>query len=128
MSSNALRQAPLLDPANVAITWLLRHGKSLDRVAALEGCIEHLMSDHLMSEPTAEVQAMQAYAELNSLNQVCTIDAELTTAYVVVLRTADGRPVMFTAGDLAQVLASARVAGRARVVNNDARSPVVVTQ
>ncbi|WP_227369856.1 hypothetical protein [Halomonas sp. M20] len=118
----------LLDPNNAATSWLMRNAMHLPRVDALEGCIVHLMSQNELSERDAELHAMQAYAELNCLNQVATIDAEATTSYLVVLRTADGRPVMFTADDLMKMLDNARRNGNARVVNSESRTPVVVSQ
>ncbi|SHE99749.1 hypothetical protein SAMN02745148_01554 [Modicisalibacter ilicicola DSM 19980] len=116
----------LLDPTNAATSYLMRHAMHLNRVDALESCIVHLMSQNDLSERNAELHAIQAYAELNCLNQTAIIDADATTAHVVVLRTEGGRPVMFTADDLMKVLQSAREEGRARVVNSDTRRPVVI--
>lgn len=115
---------PQLDPHNVALGQLWRH-RGESRIDALNNCIEHLVVNHDMSEPTAELSAIQAYAEMDSANQLARIDTDATTSHVVVLRDEGGRPVMFTVTDLMHVLKQARVDGRAVVVDRDTRRPVV---
>lgn len=117
VSPTPKRPLAKLDPQNEAIGWYFRHGMPLHRVAALEGCIDYLMSHCDMSEQRAEVAAIQAYGEVNSVSQCAWIDADLTTAHVVVLRTLQGRSVMFTPADLMAVLSQAERDGRHRVVD-----------
>ncbi|PMR78501.1 hypothetical protein [Halomonas urumqiensis] len=115
-----------LDPQNVAIGWMFRHGHALDRVTAIEQLTVFLMSELDLPERAAEIAAIQAYAETSSVSQVAHIDADATTAHVVVLRTMGGRAVAFTADDLVHVLERARDEGRARVVNSTTRTPVLI--
>lgn len=110
----AVRQ---LDPHNLAIQWMFRRGHALDRVAAIEGLTAYLMEATGASQRTAEVQAIQAYAETSSVSQLAHIDADATTSHVVVLRTLSGRAMAFTTDDLLHLLEQARGQGRARVVN-----------
>lgn len=117
-----------LDPNNAAIGWMFRHGLNLDRVTAIEELTLFLMAEGSMTARAAEIAAIQAYAETTSIGQVGQIDVDATTSHVVVLRTAGGRAVAFTADDLMHVLERARDEGRARVVNSDTRTPVVITQ
>ncbi len=111
-------RAPQLDPQNAATAYLLRHCRGLERAAALEDCTRHLMSEHAMSEATAELAALHASAALESLNQVAWIDLEASTRDVVVLRTAGGAPVSFTVGDLLAQRQRARNRGALRTVNH----------
>ncbi|SDK77718.1 hypothetical protein SAMN05661010_00046 [Modicisalibacter muralis] len=119
-------RAPQLDPRNVAVGWMFRAGMTLQRVDALEGCITYLMAEHDMSEQAAEIAAIQAYAEVATVNQPARIDVDATTSHVVVLRTAGNRAVMLTIDDLVATLEQARREGRAQVVNSDTRTPVVI--
>lgn len=121
----AIKRAPQLDPHNLATAELWRH-RWTNRVDALASCIEHLVVNHDMTENAAELAAIQAYAEMESANQVARIDTDATTAHVVVMRTEGGRPVMFTVDDLLRVLQQARDAGLVRVVNRDTRRPLVL--
>lgn len=121
----AIKRAAQLDPHNLATAELWRH-RWTNRVDALANCIEHLVVNHDMTENAAELAAIQAYAELESANQVARIDTDATTAHVVVMRTEGGRPVMFTVDDLLRVLQQARDAGLVRVVNRDTRRPLVL--
>lgn len=75
------------------------------------------MNETGVSERTAEVQAIQAYAETTSVSQVAHIDVDATTSHVVVLRAFDGRAVALTADDLLHMLEQARGQGRTRIVN-----------
>ncbi|MDF9432997.1 hypothetical protein [Chromohalobacter israelensis] len=129
MNSTAMKNvaaiAPHQDAHNLAIAQLWRD-RWENRVNALSNCIEHLVVDHDMTEANAELVAVQAYAELESTNQLASIDVDATTSSVVVLRTEGGRPVVFTALDLMRVLEQARNDGRAVVVDRDRRRPVVL--
>ncbi|WP_110686994.1 hypothetical protein [Salinicola aestuarinus] len=111
-------RVPQLDSENAAIGYLLRYGRGLSRRESLENCTQFLMSEHAMSEAKAELAAIHASAELESLNQVAWIDLEASTSHVVVLRTAGGTPVPFTVGDLLAQRKSARDRGALRVVNH----------
>ncbi|MCE8002557.1 hypothetical protein [Billgrantia ethanolica] len=117
-----------LDPQNLAIGWMFRCGHQLDRVTAIEELTVYLMSELELPEHVAEIQALQAYAETSSVNQLAHIDVDATTAHLVVMRTAGGRPVAFTAEDLMHVLSRAREEGKARVVNSTTRTPIVIQQ
>jgi|GEM_PF-873694 len=117
-----------LDPSNAAIGWMFRHGLHQDRVTAIEELTLYLMDECAMTERAAEIAAIQAYAETTCIGQVGRIDVEACTPHVVVLRTMGGRAVAFTADDLVHVLERARDEGKARVVNSDTRTPVVITQ
>lgn len=110
-------RAPQLDSENAAIGYLLRHCRDLTRADAIEHCAVFLMSEHAMTEARAEVIAIQAFAELESLNQVAWIDTEATTPSIVVLRTAGGAPVAFSVGDLLAARELARDRGTLRTVN-----------
>lgn len=110
-------RAPQLDPKNAATGYLLRYCKGLDRASALEHCTLFLMSENAMSESSAELAAIHANAELESLNQVAWLDLEASTTDVVVLRTAGGVPIPFTVGDLLAARELARDRGALRIVN-----------
>lgn len=114
---HAAGRAPKLDPNNVATGYLLRYCRGLDRATALENCTQFLMSEYDMTESAAELAAIHASAELESLNQVAWIDIDASTASVVVLRTAGGVPVPFTVGDLLAAREQARDRGALRTVN-----------
>ncbi|OLO05087.1 hypothetical protein [Salinicola socius] len=110
------RRLPKLDPKNAATGYLLRYCRGLDRRAALENCTLFLMSELAMPEAKAELSAIHASAELESLNQVAWIDLESSTEHVVVLRTAGGTPISFTVGDLLATREQARDRGALRIV------------
>lgn len=112
------RRLPQLDPKNAATGYLLRYCRGLERRAALENCTLFLMSEHAMPEAKAELSAIHASAELESLNQVAWIDLESSTRDVVVLRTAGGVPVPFTISDLLAFREQARDRGALRVVSH----------
>lgn len=97
-----------------------------DRWASMANCIDHLMNTHEMSERAAELATIQAYADLEATNRSAHIDIDASTSHVVILRDEDGRPVVFTVADLMNVLGKARADGRAQVVDEQARRPVVL--
>lgn len=117
-------RAPQLDPNNVATGYLLRYCRGLNRATALENCTQFLMSEYDMSESAAELAAIHAHAELESLNQVAWIDIDASTANVVVLRTAGGTAIPFTVGDLLAQRESARDRGALRTVKPRPIQPV----
>ncbi|SDJ88968.1 hypothetical protein [Billgrantia gudaonensis] len=123
--NNVTPIAPQKDVHNLAAAQLFRT-RWENRVNALSRCIDHLVIDHEMTEEAAELVAMQAYADLESTNQLARIDLDASTSHVVVLRTEGGRPVMFTASDLVHLLEQARKEDRAVVVDRDRRRPVVL--
>ena len=106
-----------LDPHNLAIQWMFRYGHDMSRTGAIEALTRYLMNALEISERTAEVQAIQAYAETASVSQIAHIDVDATTPHVVVLRALDGRAVALTADDLLHMLEQARGQGRTRIVN-----------
>ncbi|MGQ7242791.1 hypothetical protein ACUN9V_04940 [Salinicola sp. V024] len=109
-------RAPQFDSENTAIGYLLRYGRGLKRATALENCTQFLMSEYDLTESAAELAAIHASAELESLNQVAWIDLDASTAQVVVLRTAGGTPIPFTVGDLLAQREQARDRGALRVI------------
>lgn len=119
-------RAPHLDAHNIAAAQLFRT-RWENRENALRDCIEHLAHHHDMPEQSAELAALQAYAELESANQQARIDVDASTSHMVLLRTEDGRPVVFTVNDLLNVLQQARREQRAVVVGRN-RRPVVIEQ
>lgn len=96
------------------------------RAEALRITIGTLVHDYGISEATAEVASIQAFADLDSVNLEASIDLNASTAHVVVMRTRNGCPVMFTARDLDRMIQQARDAGLAKVVDADTRRPVVL--
>jgi hypothetical protein len=124
-ANNVTTLAPQKDAHNIAAGRLLRD-RWENRVNALANCIEHLIVDHDMTEANAELVTIQAYADLESTNQVARIDIDACTPHVVVLRTEGGRPVVFTVTDLMHVLTQARQEERAVVVDRERRRPVVL--
>lgn len=120
-------RAPHLDAHNIASAQLFRT-RWENRENALRDCIEHLAHHHDMTEEAAELAALQAYAELESTNQQARIDVDASTSHMVLLRTEEGRPVVFTVNDLLNVLQQARREQRAVVVDRDRRRPVVIEQ
>ena len=117
-------RAPQLDSENAAIGYLLRYCRGLDRRTALENCTLFLMSEYDQTESAAELAAIHASAELESLNQVAWIDIEASTANVVVLRTAGGTAIPFTVGDLLAQRENARDRGTLRTVKPRPIQPV----
>lgn len=117
--------APHLDEHNLATSILFRD-RWENRITALQNCIEHLVVNHDVPEHRAEIIALQAYAECESVNQSARIDLEASTSSLLVLRTASGCPVAFTLTDLVRLLERARAEGAAKVVDRDARRPVVL--
>ncbi|MAM57338.1 MAG: hypothetical protein CMN25_08395 [Salinicola sp.] len=112
------RRLRQLDPKNAATGYLLRYCRGLNRREALENCTQFLMSEQAMPEAKAELAAIHASAELESLNQVAWLDLESSTEYVVVLRTVGGLPISFTVGDLLAAREQARDRGALRVVRS----------
>ncbi|RCV89699.1 hypothetical protein [Billgrantia montanilacus] len=122
---NRSAHAPQLDAYNLATAQLFRD-RWENRVNALANCIEFLVVNHDMPEAAAELAAIQAYADIESTNQVARIDINASTSSVVVLRTEGGRPAVFTVTDLVRLLEQARTEGRAVVVDRETRRPVVL--
>lgn len=120
-------RAPHLDAHNIASAQLFRT-RWENRENALRDCIEYLAHHHDMTEEAAELAALQAYAEIESTNQQARIDVAASTSHMVLLRTEEGRPVVFTVNDLLNVLQQARREQRAVVVDRDRRRPVVIEQ
>lgn len=118
---------PHLDAHNLAAAKLLRDRQE-SRVNALANCIEHLMTVHEMTEQSAERAALQAYAEIEAANLHSRIDVDATTSHVVVIRTGEKYPVVFTITDLMKMLDQARQEDRAVVLNRERHSPSITEQ
>lgn len=112
-------------PFELATELLWQHRWD-SRAEALRITIGTLVSDYGHSEATAEVAAIQAFADLDSVNESSRIDVDATTSHVVIFRDDSGRPVMLTARDLNRMIQQARDAGLARVVDADTRRPIVL--
>ncbi|WP_083001929.1 hypothetical protein [Halomonas sp. GT] len=112
-------------PFDIATEVLWQH-RWENRAEALRITIGTLVNDYDISEATAEVAAIQAFADLDSVNLDSSIDMNASTSHVVVLRTRNGCPVMFTARDLDRMIQQARDAGLAQVVDADTRRPIVL--
>ena len=106
------------------ILWKTPFGQG--RAEALRITIGTLVNDYGISENTAEVAAIQAFADLDSVNESARIDVDASTSHVVIFRDSTGRPVMLTARDLDRMIQQARDAGLAQVVDADTRRPVVL--
>ncbi len=119
------QSAPQLDAESLATGYLFKV-RWENRVSALRYCIDQLAINHDMTEAAAELAAMQAYAAIESANQVARIDVDASTSDMVMLRTEGGRPAMFTTADLVRLLQRARDEGSAVVVDRDRRRPVVL--
>ena len=107
-------------------TELLWQNRCDSRVEALRITIGTLVNDYGISENTAEVAAIQAFADIDSVGLSARIDVDATTSHVVIFRDGAGRPVMLTARDLDRMIQQARDAGLAQVVDADTRRPVVL--
>lgn len=96
-------KAPQLDPHNVATAqlWRLR-GEPRDVV--LDETIDHLMINHDMTEHRAENAALQALAELETLNTCDIVDLNATTTNAVVLSNGHGSRVVLTVRDIRRLL------------------------
>lgn len=112
-------------PFELATELLWQHRWD-SRAEALRITIGTLVNDYGHSEATAEVAAIQAFADLDSVNESSRIDVDATTSHVVIFRDDSGRPVMLTARDLNRMIQQARDAGLARVVDADTRRPIVL--
>lgn len=112
-------------PFELATELLWQHRWD-SRAEALRITIGTLVNDYGHSEATAEVAAIQAFADLDSVNESSRIDVDASTSHVVVFRDNSGRPVMLTARDLSRMIQQARDAGLARVVDADTRRPIIL--
>lgn len=112
-------------PFDIATEVLWQH-RWQSRAEALRVTIRTLVADYTISEATAEVAAIQAYADLDSVNESARIDVDASTSHVVIVRDGAGRPVVFTTRDLSRLIDQARDAGLAQVVDADTRLPTVL--
>ncbi|MBB3141243.1 hypothetical protein [Halomonas organivorans] len=113
--------APRLDPENEATAHLWRH-PGLPRAVAIDSCIEHLVVNREMTEHAAENAALQAYAEMESMNKVDRIDVEASSAHAVVLKRAGGSRVVLTVKDLLTLVESSHCTA----ANTDSRRLLVL--
>lgn len=94
---------PQLDPENLATRYLFQV-RWESRHAALAFCIAQLIEQHAMSQATAERQALQAYAAMESSNHRLRVDINTTTSDLVMLRDGGGRAIALTVTDLRRLL------------------------
>lgn len=96
-------RAPHLDSQNVAIgqVWRLQ---SQPRDTIIDETIDHLMTCHDMTEHAAENAAMQALAEIETLNTTDTIDISATTSRLLVFRGRGGSRIALTVADIRRLL------------------------
>lgn len=113
------------NPNDIALKALWEY-RGHDRAAALGSSIKQLVSQHDISQPAAEIAAIQAFADLDSVNTSARIDIDASTSHVVVLRDAGGRPTMLTVRDLAKVVQQARDAGLVSTVDAAASRPALL--
>lgn len=92
-----------LDPNSIAgeQLWKLR-GEPRD--VALDGCIEHLMINHDMTERSAENTAMRELAAVEAITSLDSIDISVTTTSTLVINRSDGYRVFLTVRDLRELL------------------------
>ncbi|WP_447529835.1 hypothetical protein [Vreelandella sp. TE19] len=112
-------------PFDLATELLWQH-RWASRAEALRVTIGTLVNDYAISQAKAEIAAIQAFADLDSVNETASIDIDASTSHVVIFRDAGGRPVMLTARDLNRMIQQARDAGLAQVVDADTRRPTVL--
>ena len=85
---------------DAASAFLLKLPRPYQRDIALERCTSHLIEQHGYSQETAGLAAIQAIAELETLNQPAYIDADASTSHVVIVRR-PGKPALaLSVGDL----------------------------
>lgn len=72
--------------SDAAFAYLLKMPRPYQREVAWSRCTSHLVECHGFSEKSAGLAAIQAIAELETKNQRAYIDADATTAHVVIVR------------------------------------------
>ena len=112
-------------PFDLATQLLWQHHWE-SRAEALRKTIATLVNEYNISEATAEVATMQAFADLDSVNTSAVVDMNQSTSSVVVLRQGNGHPIMLTARDLDRIIKQARDADLVQVVDADTRRPLVL--
>lgn len=85
---------------DAACTYLLKLPCPYQRTAALERCTSHLVEQHGYSQDTAALAAVQALAELETVNQTAYIDADASTPHVVIVRRPGMTAMAFSVSDL----------------------------
>lgn len=85
---------------DAACAYLMKLPRPYQRVEALERCTSHLTDVHGYSQEKASLAAIQAIAELETLNQPAFIDANATTAHVVIVRRPGRSPLALSVADL----------------------------
>ncbi|WP_136067119.1 hypothetical protein [Modicisalibacter radicis] len=85
---------------DAACAYLLKLARPYQRTVALERCTAHLVEQHDCSQSTASLAAIQAIAELETLNQPAFIDADATTSHVVIVRRPGMKAMAFSVADL----------------------------
>lgn len=90
----------MLDHHDSATAYLLKLPSQFSRRQALARCAEYLTTRHGLAPETASLDALQALAELENLNQRAFIDADASTSRVVVVRRPGLPPIALTVSDL----------------------------
>lgn len=85
---------------DAACAYLLKLPRPYQRIVALERCTSHLVEEHGFTQDKAALAAIQAIAELETLNQPAYIDADATTSHVVIVRRPGLPPLALSVGDL----------------------------
>lgn len=85
---------------DAACAYLLKLARPYQRTVALERCTSFLMEEHGHSQEKAGLAAIQALAELETLNQPAYIDADATTSHVVIVRRPGMTAMAFSVADL----------------------------
>ncbi|MCE8028784.1 hypothetical protein HOP54_08790 [Halomonas daqingensis] len=93
---------------DAACAYLLKMPRPYQRTVALERCTSHLVEAHGITLERAGLAALQALAELETLNQAAYIDAEASTAHVVVVRRPGRNALAFSVADLLRLHAQER--------------------
>lgn len=89
-----------LDAQNEATSYLLSLPRGMNRSDAINRCTSHLIDAHAYGPRDASIMAVQAMAELESMNLRAAIDVDSTTSNVVVFTHPDGRRMALTLNDL----------------------------
>ncbi|MCM2131436.1 hypothetical protein [Larsenimonas rhizosphaerae] len=93
-----------LDQTNAATAFLLTLPRPVRKEEAVARCCAHLMTEHDMARDHAGILALQAFAELQAMNQTTWVDLDASTAHLVVIRQATGATLALTLTDLMRLV------------------------
>lgn len=85
---------------DAACAYLLKLPRPYQRSVALERCTSHLIETRGCSHDTAALATIQAIAELETYNQPAYIDADASTAHVVIVRRPGQKALALSVADL----------------------------